>query len=237
MLGADMRIVLAVLTLVIAAAKAAAQAQATGDVVILYTNDFHTALDPIPAYWRPGSPRLGGAAWLAGLVNRVRAQERTVLLFDAGDMFTGMTSYVTRGEILMEMMRAMRYDAFGIGNHEFDYGSDNFERQMNRVPYPVLGANIFYRGTRHRYSRPYVILEQHGVRIGVIGIIGQDARSVALPSGVAGLDFDDPAPAIAPIVAELRPQVDLIVVLAHQGKTGPMQTDAEGIGLRLLECS
>ena len=228
MLGADMRIVLAVLTLAIAAAPAAAPAQATGDVVILYTNDFHTALDPIPAYWRPGSPRLGGAAWLAGLVNRVRAQERTVLLFDAGDRFTGMTSYVTRGEILMEMMRAMRYDAFGIGNHEFDYGSDNFERQMNRVPYPVLGANIFYRGTRHRYSRPYVILEQHGVRIGVIGIIGQDARSVALPSGVAGLDFDDPAPAIAPIVAELRPQVDLIVVLAHQGKTGPMQTDAEG---------
>lgn len=222
-----MRLLLAAAALAIAA-PSAAPAQAARDVVILYTNDFHTALDPIPAYWRSGSPRLGGAAHLAGLANRVRAQEPTSFLFDAGDMFTGMTSYVTRGEMLMEMMRAMRYDAFGIGNHEFDYGADNFERQMNRVPYPVLGANIFYRGTRHRYSRPYVILERDGIRVGVIGIMGQDARTVALPSGITGLDFDDPATAIAPIVAELRPQVDLVVVLAHQGKTGPMQTDAEG---------
>jgi 2',3'-cyclic-nucleotide 2'-phosphodiesterase (5'-nucleotidase family) len=218
----------ATLLFLLAAAPRAAHAQAARDIVILYTNDFHTALNPIPAYWRPGSPRLGGAAWLAGLANRVRAREHTVFLFDAGDMFTGMTSYVTRGEMLMEMMRAMRYDAFGIGNHEFDYGADNFERQMARVPYPVLGANIYYKGTLHRYSRPYVILERDGVRIAVIGIIGEDARSVALPSGVANLDFEDPATAIAPLVRELRPQVDLVVVLAHEGKTGPMQTDAEG---------
>jgi 2',3'-cyclic-nucleotide 2'-phosphodiesterase (5'-nucleotidase family) len=29
-------------------------------------------------------------------------------------------------------------------------------------------------------------------------------------------------------VKELWPHVDLVVVLAHQGKTGPMQSDAEG---------
>lgn len=72
-----------------------------------------------------------------------------------------------------------------------------------------------------------MILERNGIRVGVIGIIGQDARSVALPSGITNLDFEDPAPAIAPIVRELRPQVDIVVVVAHQGKTGPMQTDAE----------
>lgn len=200
---------------------------ATREVVLLYTNDFHTALRPIGAYWLPGAPRIGGAAALAGYVNRYRVENRTTFLFDSGDMFTGLVSNLTRGEALMEMMRAMRYDAMGIGNHEFDYGSDAFETQMNRVPFPVLGANIFYKGTRHRFSRPWVILERNGVRIGVIGIIGQDARSVANQAGITGLDFEDPATAIAPIVAELRPQVDLIVVLAHQGKTGPQQTDAE----------
>lgn len=204
-----------------------ARSQSEREVVILYTNDFHSALDPIPAYWLPGSPRLGGAAHVAGYVNRVRRTDSTVFFFDAGDMFTGLVSNLTSGEALMEMMRAMRYDAFAIGNHEFDYGADNFERQMNRVPYPVLGANIFYKGTKNRYSRPYVILERNGIRVGVIGIIGQDARSVALPSGITNLDFTDPASAIAPIVRELRPQVDLVVVVAHQGKTGPQQTDAE----------
>lgn len=199
----------------------------TRDVAILYTNDFHSALQPIGAYWLPGTPRIGGAAVLAGYVNRLRAENATSFLFDSGDMFTGLVSNLTRGEALMEMMRVMKYDAMGIGNHEFDYGSLNFEKQMNRVPFPVLGANIFYKGTRHPYSRPWVILERNGVRVGVIGIIGQDARSVALPAGITDLDFHEPKDAIAPIVADLRPQVDLIVVLAHQGKTGPQQTDAE----------
>ena len=197
------------------------------DVTILYTNDFHSAFNPIPAYWLKGSPKLGGAAHLSTLINQIRRRDTTVFLFDTGDMFTGMLSNVTRGEALMEMMMSMNYDAMAIGNHEFDYGSDNFERQMNRVSFPVLGANIFYKGTNHRYSRPYTIIERNGIRLGVIGIIGQDARSVALPSGVTGLDFLDPIPVVRDLVKELKPEVDLIVVLAHQGKTGPQQTDAE----------
>ncbi len=204
--------------------------QTTGgekEVTILYTNDFHSAIDPIPAYWMEGAPRLGGAAELCGLVDEIRGREGPVFLFDTGDMFTGMLSFLTRGEAMMEMMASCGYDAMAIGNHEFDYGADNFEKQMNRVSFPVLGANIFYKGTRHPYSRPCTILERDGVRIGVIGVIGQDARSVALPSGVTNLDFLDPIPVVRQAVQQLRPSVDLIVVLAHQGKTGPMQTDAE----------
>jgi 5'-nucleotidase/UDP-sugar diphosphatase len=219
---------LILLTLITGAGlQAAATQRSVREVTILYTNDFHSAFDPIPAYWLKGTPKLGGAAQLATLINQIRRRDRMVFLFDTGDMFTGMLSNVTRGEALMEMMMSMSYDAMAIGNHEFDYGSANFERQMNRVPFPVLGANIFYKGTSHRYARPYTIIERKGVRLGVIGIIGQDARSVALPSGITDLDFLDPIPVVRDLVRELKPQVDLIVVLAHQGKTGPQQTDAE----------
>lgn len=216
-----------ILLVAVVAAVARAGDSEPRDVTILYTTDFHSAFDPIPAYWLPGSPRLGGAAQLAGLVRDIRQREKTVFLFDAGDMFTGMLSNVTRGEALMEMMRAMSYDAMAIGNHEFDYGSENFTRQMHLVSFPVLAANVFYKGTRRYYSRPYTIVERNGVRVGVVGIIGQDARSVALPSGITDLDFGDPIPAVRAAVRELKPRVDLVVVLAHQGKTGPQQTDAE----------
>lgn len=197
------------------------------NLTILYTNDFHSAFDPIPAYWLKGSPKLGGAAELSALINKFRKKEKNVFLFDSGDMFTGMISNLTKGGALMEMMRKMHYDAMAIGNHEFDYGSKNFSTQMNKVPFPILGANIYYKGTDHPYSRPYTIIERNGIKIGVIGIIGQDARSVALPSGITNLDFYDPIPVVRKYVKFLKPQVDLIVVLAHQGKTGPMQTDAE----------
>lgn len=196
-------------------------------ITILYTNDFHSAFDPIPAYWLKGAPRLGGAAQLTTMINQLRAKHDNCFLFDAGDMFTGMLSNVSEGEILMEMMMSMRYDAMGIGNHEFDYGSVNFSKQMNRVPFPVLGDNIFYKGTEIPYSRPYTIIEKNGIRLGVIGIIGLDAFSVLWQEGSKDLEFRDPIPVTKKIIAELKPQVDLIIVLAHQGKTGPQQTDAE----------
>jgi 2',3'-cyclic-nucleotide 2'-phosphodiesterase (5'-nucleotidase family) len=203
------------------------------EVVILYTNDFHSAIDPIPAYWVTETPgrQLGGAAQLMTLVERIRDRERAagrpVFLFDSGDMFTGMLAKLTIGEAIMEMMTTLGYDAMAIGNHEFDYGWQNFRRQMFRVPFPVLGANITYRGARIPYARAHAIIEKDGLRIGAIGVIGQDARSTVLPSFVSELEFDEPAPAVAASVEELRSVVDLVVVLAHQGHTGPMQTDAE----------
>ena len=206
------------------------------EIVILYTNDFHSAIDPIPAYWLPraeGEPmqHLGGAAELMTLVESIRAEEEwagnPVFLFDAGDMFTGMLAKLTSGEAMMEMMLVLGYDAFGIGNHEFDYGWRSFREQMFRMPYPSLGANIFYAGGEIPFSQPHAIIEKDGIRLGVIGVIGQDARSAILPSNVTELDFRDPAPAIERSIAALENDVDLIVVLAHQGHTGPQQTDAE----------
>lgn len=197
------------------------------DVTVLYTNDFHSAFEPIPAYWLPHSPRLGGAAQLAGLVNKYRKSARTSFVFDSGDMFTGQLSYLTKGEALLEMMISMHYDAMAIGNHEFDYGSENFAKQMNLVPFPVLGANIYYKGTNTRFSRPYTIIEKDGVRLGVIGIIGGDAIGVVPAALVTDIEFRDPVPEVERAVAVLREKVDLVVVLSHQGRTGPQQTDAE----------
>ncbi len=197
------------------------------EITILYTNDFHSAFDPIPAYWIEGSPRLGGAAYLLTLINQIRAQEETVFLFDSGDMFTGTLATLTKGEAILEMMMTMEYDAFGIGNHEFDYGVEAFKRGISKVPFPVLGANIFYKDTGEIFSRSYTILERNGIRLGVIGVIGLDAKSVILPSYVENLDFRDPITYVNKAVKELKPLVDVIVVLTHQGKTGPMQTDAE----------
>ncbi len=201
------------------------------EILILHTNDFESAIDPIPAFWMQGSPLLGGAAHLKTMVDRIREREEragvTVFLFDSGDMFTGMLSRVTKGEVLIEMMITMGYDAMGMGNHEFDYGSANFLQQSYRAPFPILSANTFYKGTEVGFMRPHVILEREGFRIGVIGIIGQDAMSVVVPTLVSDLEFRDPAPYARRSIQELEDSVDLIVVLGHQGKTGPMQSDQE----------
>ena len=47
----------------------------------------------------------------------------------------------------------MGYDAMAIGNHEFDYGEAILEWQKNLAPFPVLGANIYYKGTEHPFAQ------------------------------------------------------------------------------------
>jgi 2',3'-cyclic-nucleotide 2'-phosphodiesterase (5'-nucleotidase family) len=48
-----------------------------------------------------------------------------------------------------------------------------------------------------------------------------------MPSKVGALEFTDPVVETSACVKELRETVDAIVLLAHQGLPGPMQTDAE----------
>lgn len=200
----------------------------TREVTLLYTNDFHSAFEPVPAFWRPGSPRLGGAAHLASVIERERAAAGTSFLLDSGDMFTGTLSRLTEGEALLEFMMLMRYDAMGVGNHEFDYGWQAFDRGITRVPFPILCCNVRHRGSGIRYTRPYTILERDGVRLGVIGVMGTLAATrTIMPSKVAELEFTDPVAETRACVQALRGAVDAIVVLGHQGLPGPMQSDAE----------
>ena len=196
-------------------------------VTLLFTNDVESAYDPIPAFWRDDISMIGGIAEMTTLIEEVRQQQPNVFLFDSGDIFTGALAKLTEGRLAFELMIAMGYDAMAIGNHEFEYGHEVFAWQKNRAPFPVLGANFFYKDTDHPYAQAHAIIERNGIRIGVIGIMGQDAVTAIIPSFIAPLDVKSPAIAVQKSVDELRDQVDLIVLLTHQGKTAPMQTDAE----------
>ena len=196
-------------------------------VTLLYTNDFESAYDPIPAFWRDDLEHVGGVAQLATLVDQVRSDQELSFLLDAGDIFTGTLAKLTRGDLPFELMISMGYDAMCIGNHEFEYGWWVLREAMQRAPFPVLAANLYYEGTDIPFTQQYAVVERQGFRIGVIGIFGQDAATALYPPHLEGLEVRDPVAAARIAVSHLRPEVDLIVLLTHQGKTAPMQTDDE----------
>lgn len=195
---------------------------------VLYTNDMHAQLEPVVANWLEGSPRVGGFEALSGLIARLRGERDNVVVVDAGDLLTGPSiSTLTRGLAPFDFLDAIGYDAMAIGNHEFDVGVPALERCIWSTSVPVLGANVYWRESGRRFARPYVILDRGGLRVVILGVIGEDAAEVTLPEQVRELEFRDPASELRPLVEALRPEVDVVVVLAHQGKTGPMQSDAE----------
>lgn len=196
-------------------------------VTLAFTNDFESAYDPVDAYWRDDIARIGGIGELATLVATIRREADTFFLFDAGDIFTGTLARRTRGAVAFDLMALIGYDAMAIGNHEFEYGWRVLAEQMHRVPFAVLGTNLFYAGTSHPFARPYTIIERDGIRVAVIGILGQDAATALIPSNIAGLDVAKPDALVQRWVTKLKPDADLVVVLTHQGQTAPMQTDDE----------
>jgi len=199
----------------------------TRDLTLLFTNDFESAYHPTVAYWRDDIDHIGGAAALTTLINQYRAASPTSFLFDAGDIFTGTLAKLSRGAVAFELMITMGYDAMAIGNHEFEYGWQELQQQKHRAPFPVLGANLFYKDTDIPFAQPWAIVERNGLRVGVIGVLGQNAATALIPANIAGLDVRDPTPIVRSLVRKLRPDVDLIVLLTHQGHTAPMQTDDE----------
>jgi len=196
-------------------------------VTILFTNDLESAYEPTPAYWRDDMTHIGGIAELASLIDSYRATTENVFLFDAGDIFTGSLAHLTKGEIAFELMQVMGYDAMSIGNHEFEFGWMELARQKHLATFPVLGANLTYKDSGQAYATPFAIVERNGVRIGVIGVLGQDAATALIPRNIEGVTVSDPIAVVNKYVEQLRSDVDLIVVLTHQGPTAPMQTNDE----------
>jgi len=149
-------------------------------VTLLFTNDMESAYEPVPAWWRDDIENIGGLAELTTLIKNIRRDEPNVFLFDSGDIFTGALSKLIDGALMFEFMITVGYDAMAIGNHEFDYGEAVLLWQKNRVAFPVLSANMFFKDTTHPFSQRHTIIERNGIRIGVIGILGQDAGTTAV---------------------------------------------------------
>ena len=197
-------------------------------VTLLYTNDIESVYEPVEAFWNPEIERIGGIPYLATLIAQQRQAEPTSFLFDAGDIYTGALSQTSEGRLAFDLYSLMGYDAVNLGNHEFEYGWESLHHIRQRARFPVLSANLFYEGTDVPFARAYTILEKDGIRIGVVGAMGVDAFVNAInPAHSAGVEVREVAPIVQRVVDSIRGEVDLVVVLTHQNRTAPMQTDKE----------
>ena len=198
------------------------------EIVILHTNDIESVYEPIQAVWRDDIELIGGISHLASLIDDVRASEDISFLVDAGDIYTGALSKKTKGKLPFDLYNAMGYDALNIGNHEFEYNWEPLVEIIPRANFPVLNANIFIEKTGELIAQPYAVLEKSGVKIGVIGVMGIDAfYNTMAPFHRTGLSIKDPTETAQYWADKIRDSVDMIVVLTHQNKTAPMQTNKE----------
>ncbi|WP_372384034.1 bifunctional UDP-sugar hydrolase/5'-nucleotidase [Vibrio sp. BS-M-Sm-2] len=198
------------------------------EITLLHTNDIESVYDPVDAFWNDDIELIGGIPYLATLIKNVQAEEGTSFLLDAGDIYTGALSKKSKGKLPFDLYNSMGYDVITLGNHEFEYGWQSLVETMPRASFPVLNANIFHEASDSMFAQPYTIIERDGVKIGVIGVMGIDAFYNTMWKGNRkGLTIKDPTEIAQKWADKIRDDVDMIVVLTHQNKTAPMQTDKE----------
>ena len=200
------------------AQKATAQRK---QLTILHTNDTHSTILPLnPNLVDTLKAGRGGFLRRIAMLEEERQKDSNLLLFDSGDFSQGSPYYTLyKGDVEVELMNLMHYDAATIGNHEFDFGLDNMARLFRKANFPIICANYDFSGTPvEGLTKPYVILKRNGVKIGVIGL-APEMKGLVDENKCQGVRYLDPSATCNQWADYLKnkKKCDLVIVVSHLG--------------------
>jgi len=209
---------------------ASAAATLNSDTVcisILHTTDIHGHILPTSDY--DGNSDRGGLARCVTQIRRWRRQNRNSILIDVGDVYQGTeVSLRTKGELMIDLFNHLDYDAWVVGNHEFDWGIEAFHQALQRSTMPVLAANTILEGksagefsdTKHPLAKiqPFILKEIAGIKLAIVGIT-TPGMSFWLPREFTrGIDFQQPVEPVRRAIARAKSDgADAIVLTGHMG--------------------
>jgi 5'-nucleotidase len=213
------RNILFTIVLVLCCSLGTLSAQQTQKLVLLQTSDTHSQIEVIS---QKGDRDFGtgGVVRRAALIDSIRKANPMVLLFDCGDICQGTPYYnLYKGDVEIEMMNEMHYDAATIGNHEFDFGIDNLARLYRCATFPIVCANYDCHATvLKNVVKPYTVFVRKGIRIGVFGL-SPVLDGLVQKKNYGALVYMDPTAAANKTAKLLREKehCDVVVCLSHLG--------------------
>lgn len=140
-------------------------------LTILHTNDQHSRIEPFDSSYTR-NPNQGGFARRAALIQKIRSEDKNLLLLDSGDIFQG-TPYFNffGGELEFKLMSMMGYDASTMGNHDFDNGLEGFKKVLPNAKFPFICSNYDFKNTiLDGQTIPYKIFNKNGIKVGIFGV-------------------------------------------------------------------
>jgi 2',3'-cyclic-nucleotide 2'-phosphodiesterase (5'-nucleotidase family) len=196
-------------------------------VTVLETSDIHGAFAPWD--YATDSPMDQGWAKVATVIKQERAMDPNLLLVDNGDTSQDNMIQEFRFDKIHPVARALNflgYDAWELGNHEFNFEFENLQRMIASVKATVLGGNI-YKADGTRFAEPYLIKRVNGVRVAIMGIAPPHITrwEASNPSHFDNMTFTTPMEETGKILKELEGKADVIIALVHYGEDGEYDTE------------
>jgi 5'-nucleotidase len=199
-------------------------------LTVAHINDHHSQLDAFAdtTLTLDGTETrvdLGGFARVTSAFQRY-ANRQDVIKLHAGDAITGSLYYTLfKGQADAALMNTVCFDAFALGNHEFDDGDAGLKVFLDHLrsgscQTPVLAANVKPQaGTplATGYLQPSTIKTVNGVRVAIIGI-DVKGKTTNASRPLASTVFDDEVAAAQREIDRLKAQgIRHFILLTHQG--------------------
>ena len=182
---------------------------------------------------------------VATYIKQQRATYKNVFLSDSGDTVQGtpLTYYYAFmqkdvQDPAMKVMRMLDYDMWVVGNHEFNYGLEILQSQLDYLTSKstatesqvgVSMANYLDASSNSDESKdwktwngyaPYVIKDYDGVKVAVMGIGNPNISNWDVPEHWEGIYFAGVIETYKHYEEEMKENSDLIVLVSHSGIDG-----------------
>ena len=142
------------------------------------------------------------------------------LKIDCGDLLQGsaLAHYLSKQKLdknpILEGLEFIGYDAYVIGNHEFNYGLEYLNNSYKHVEDKIINSNI--EGLEFN-TKPYKIFNFNGFRVACIGFTTSFIPYWEHEKNIINLKFLNPVEMYGKYEKELKEKADYIIVCYHGG--------------------
>ena len=192
------------------------------DIVVLFTNDVHCAVDDSIGY-----------AGVAEYRNRL-ASDNYVILADAGDFSQGAPiGTLSKGLYLVDIMKEIGYDFCVPGNHEFDYNMANFLQNCLELNNMIYSCNFIDLRNNKTVLPPYKMFTLGNKKVALVGATTPEAFTKSTPTYfqdnqgkyIYGLSEDNSGKKIyiaiqKSVNAARKEGADYVILVGHLGIDG-----------------
>ena len=212
------------------------------EITILDVSDYHGQLVPLleaadnvtGAGTSNPTFAIGGSAFLKPWFDLYRAEAPGGSVTMAAGDSVGATPPISAffGDTpTMELMNLMGFQLDGLGNHNFDKGSQYLrETLIPLAEFPFVSANVVDANSKTPAEwSPSYVFDFAGGKVGFVGFTNEDAPTLVFPNAFDPFHVDPRLARVQAEVNRLRSKgIKTIVVIGHDGATGGTLTNPTG---------
>ena len=175
----------------------------------------------------------GGFAKVMAVVKRERGEGTTFFVHSGDTLSPSLLAGIDKGAHIIDILNYMGVDVMTPGNHEFDFGADNFRTRIGEATFPIVTSNVREPGGGQPANTTDTLMKEvDGVKIGFYGMTTAETPDVSSPGDITFADEIETARAKQKELKDAG--ADLVVAVIHSGFVEDMELARAGLADLIL---